>query len=140
MVKVAKFGGSSCASSEQFKKVKDIVLSDRDRKYIVVSAPGKRNSKDTKVTDLFLSLYEAVQEKKDGAEGKKSADGKVGKLLEKIQKRYQEILDGLSLSLSLETEGDYETAAFRSQPGLCGVTGRVSQCEGNGGVPRFSIY
>ena len=104
MLKVAKFGGSSCASSEQFKKVKDIVLSDRDRKYIVVSAPGKRNSKDTKVTDLFLSLYEAVQEKKDGAEGKKSADGKVGKLLEKIQKRYQEILDGLSLSLSLETE------------------------------------
>jgi len=104
MLKVAKFGGSSCASSEQFKKVKDIVLSDRDRKYIVVSAPGKRNSKDTKVTDLFLSLYEAVQEKKDGAEGKKSADGKVEKLLEKIQKRYQEILDGLSLSLSLETE------------------------------------
>ena len=104
MVKVAKFGGSSCASSEQFKKVKDIVLSDRDRKYIIVSAPGKRNSKDTKVTDLFLSLYEAVQEKKDGAEGKKSADGKVEKLLEKIQKRYQEILDGLSLSLSLETE------------------------------------
>ena len=104
MLKVAKFGGSSCASSEQFKKVKDIVLSDRDRKYIVVSAPGKRNSKDTKVTDLFLSLYEAVQEKKDGAERKKSADGKVEKLLEKIQKRYQEILDGLSLSLSLETE------------------------------------
>ena len=68
MVKVAKFGGSSCASSEQFKKVKDIVLSDRDRKYIIVSAPGKRNSKDTKVTDLFLSLYEAVQEKRDGAE------------------------------------------------------------------------
>ena len=56
MLKVAKFGGSSCASSEQFEKVKNIVMADRDRKYIVVSAPGKRDSKDIKVTDLFISL------------------------------------------------------------------------------------
>ena len=93
MLKVAKFGGSSCASSEQFAKVKNIVMSDRDRKYIVVSAPGKRDGKDIKVTDLFIALYEAVQKKKE-----------VEEIVERIKKRYQEIIDGLSLSISLEED------------------------------------
>ena len=93
MLKVAKFGGSSCASSEQFEKVKNIVMADRDRKYIVVSAPGKRDSRDIKVTDLFISLYGAVQEKK-----------KVESIVEKIKKRYQEIIDNLSLSISLDED------------------------------------
>ena len=48
MVKVVKFGGSSLASAEQFTKVGDIIRSDESRKYVVPSAPGKRNSKDTK--------------------------------------------------------------------------------------------
>ena len=47
MVKVVKFGGSSLASAEQFTKVGDIIRSDESRKYVVPSAPGKRNSKDT---------------------------------------------------------------------------------------------
>lgn len=93
MLKIAKFGGSSCASSEQFEKVKNIVMADRDRKYIVVSAPGKRDSKDTKVTDLFISLYEAVQKKKG-----------IEEIVEKIKRRYQEIIEGLSLSISLEED------------------------------------
>ncbi len=45
MVKVVKFGGSSLASAEQFTKVGDIIRSDESRKYVVPSAPGKRNSK-----------------------------------------------------------------------------------------------
>ena len=49
MLKIAKFGGSSCASGEQFRKVKEIVMEDRDRHFIVVSAPGKRNDRDIKV-------------------------------------------------------------------------------------------
>lgn len=93
MLKIAKFGGSSCASSEQFEKVKNIVMADRDRKYIVVSAPGKRDGKDTKVTDLFISLYEAVQKKKG-----------IEEIVEKIKRRYQEIIEGLSLSISLEED------------------------------------
>ena len=52
-VKVVKFGGSSVADAIQLQKVKDIVLSDPDRKYVVVSAPGKRYSDDNKVTDLL---------------------------------------------------------------------------------------
>ena len=53
MVKVVKFGGSSLASAEQFAKVGDIIRADESRKYVVPSAPGKRNSRDTKVTDML---------------------------------------------------------------------------------------
>ena len=58
MLKVVKFGGSSLADAEQFKKVKDIILSDPDRRYVVASAPGKRFSEDTKVTDMLYNCYE----------------------------------------------------------------------------------
>ena len=56
MVKVVKFGGSSLTSAEQFTKVGDIIRSDESRKYVVPSAPGKRNSKDTKVTDMLYAM------------------------------------------------------------------------------------
>ena len=49
-IKVAKFGGSSLADATQFKKVKDIVLADPDRRFVVPSAPGKRFDGDSKVT------------------------------------------------------------------------------------------
>lgn len=60
-MKVAKFGGSSVANAEQLKKVASIIQSDADRKIIVVSAPGKRNSEDIKVTDLLIDLGEAYR-------------------------------------------------------------------------------
>ena len=53
-IKVAKFGGSSLASAEQFKKVGHIIRSDKRRRYVVPSAPGKRFSSDIKVTDMLL--------------------------------------------------------------------------------------
>ena len=53
MLKVAKFGGSSLSSSEQFEKVKKIINSDPARRVVVVSAPGRQNSEDNKVTDLL---------------------------------------------------------------------------------------
>lgn len=53
MKKVVKFGGSSLASAEQFRKVGDIIREDSARRYVVPSAPGKRFSKDTKVTDML---------------------------------------------------------------------------------------
>ncbi|MBO7513538.1 MAG: aspartate kinase, partial [Fibrobacter sp.] len=55
---VCKFGGSSVADAGQFKKIKAIVESDKNRKVIVVSAPGKRNPKETKLTDLLYSTYD----------------------------------------------------------------------------------
>ena len=60
MKKVVKFGGSSLASARQFKKVKAIIDADKTRCYVVPSAPGKRDSKDTKVTDMLYQCYDAA--------------------------------------------------------------------------------
>ncbi len=57
-MKVVKFGGSSLADSSQFKKVKEIVEADKDRRYVVVSAPGKGKNNDHKVTDLLYMCYQ----------------------------------------------------------------------------------
>ncbi len=62
-MKVCKFGGSSLADSGQIKKVKDIIQQDSSRRYIVVSAPGKRTAEDTKVTDLLYALQGAIEQK-----------------------------------------------------------------------------
>ena len=55
MKKVVKFGGSSLANAKQFKKVADIIKADKSRRYVVPSAPGKRNDKDEKVTDMLYA-------------------------------------------------------------------------------------
>ena len=86
MKKVVKFGGSSLASAEQFTKVKDIICSDIDRRYVVPSAPGKRFSGDTKVTDMLYTCYAAAEQDEDFSEN-----------LHQIEERYQEIIDGSSL-------------------------------------------
>ena len=57
MVKVVKFGGSSLASAEQFKKVGNIIRAEESRRFVVPSAPGKRFSDDTKVTDMLYKCY-----------------------------------------------------------------------------------
>ena len=61
MKKVVKFGGSSLASAEQFKKVGNIIRSDKDRKFVVPSAPGKRYDGDIKVTDMLYDCYETAE-------------------------------------------------------------------------------
>ena len=58
---VTKFGGSSVASSEQFKKVKHIIESNPDRQIVISSAVGKKNSEDNKVTDLLYLLFAHIQ-------------------------------------------------------------------------------
>ena len=93
MKKVVKFGGSSLASAEQFKKVKEIINLDSKRKLVVPSAPGKRFSKDTKVTDMLYACYALAANNKDFTEQ-----------LSKIKERYDEIIAGLNLNLSLEEE------------------------------------
>ncbi|MCI8293337.1 MAG: aspartate kinase [Hespellia sp.] len=93
MRKVVKFGGSSLASAEQFKKVGRIIQADESRCYVVPSAPGKRNSSDTKVTDMLYSCYGAAIREKDFV-----------KQLEEIRRRYVDIIEGLGLNLSLDKE------------------------------------
>ena len=106
MKKVVKFGGSSLASAEQFRKVGDIIRADAGRRYVVPSAPGKRFAKDTKVTDMLYGCYAAA------AQGEPFSEK-----LAAIQERYQEIIDGLGLNLSLEKEFEQIAQAFAAQAG-----------------------
>lgn len=106
MSKVVKFGGSSLASAEQFKKVGDIVRADASRKYVVPSAPGKRFKEDTKVTDMLYGCYELAEQGKD-----------FKKALGEIKERYQEIIDGLDLDLSLDDEFAVIEKNFREKAG-----------------------
>ncbi|MFD2704920.1 aspartate kinase [Salibacterium lacus] len=86
-MKVAKFGGSSLADAEQIKKVSDIITSDTERKFVVVSAPGKRSDKDRKVTDLLIELGETFLE-----------HGSAEETLQLVVERYRSITEGLGLS------------------------------------------
>lgn len=104
-IKVTKFGGSSLASAEQFKKVANIVLSDRDRKYVVPSAPGKRFSDDNKVTDLLYRCYDEFSK------------GQESKSFEMIKERYNLIIEGLGLDLSLEHEFELLRLSFIGRAG-----------------------
>ena len=92
-MKVTKFGGSSMADAGQYRKVRDIVLSDPERKVVVVSAAGKRFSKDHKITDL---LYLCNAHAKYGVDS--------GTIFEMVASRYCGIRDELGLDLDLETE------------------------------------
>ena len=62
-MKVCKFGGTSMATAAAINRVKKIILSDKERRFVVVSAPGKRYSHDTKVTDLLYAAYAEKCEK-----------------------------------------------------------------------------
>ena len=106
MKKVVKFGGSSLASARQFKKVADIIKSDKSRRYVVPSAPGRRSDKDENVTDLLYACYDAV------AEGRSYK-----KILEKIKSRYMDIIDGLDLNLNLDHEFDRIEENFLAKAG-----------------------
>ena len=81
MKKVVKFGGSSLASAEQFKKVGDIIRSDESRRYVVPSAPGKRFDGDIKVTDMLYECYRAAEKVKRLQERSKKSRRDTRKLL-----------------------------------------------------------
>ncbi len=90
---VAKFGGSSLANAAQFRKVKNIVEMDPERKYIVPSAPGKRGPGDDKITDLLYAAHQAVSQGKP-----------FHHLLERIQARYVEIAEELGVEMDFGGE------------------------------------
>ncbi len=93
MKKVVKFGGSSLASAKQFEKVGEIIRSDKNRRYVVPSAPGRRFEGDDKVTDLLYDCYRRAQ-------SGESYDAQMGE----IRERYTEIISGLGLDLCLDEE------------------------------------
>jgi len=92
-IKAAKFGGSSLADAEQFKKVLKIINADHDRRYIVPSAPGRRSPSDGKITDMLYACHAMA-----------SSGGNFLKQLNEIRRRYESILYGLDLKLDLSEE------------------------------------
>ncbi|MBO4409385.1 MAG: aspartate kinase [Spirochaetales bacterium] len=93
MIKVAKFGGSSVADAVQFRKVRDIIKSDPSRRLVVVSAAGKRDSKDHKITDLLYLCHAHVTY---GVSCKE--------IFQTISDRFIEIRNDLGLSYRIEDE------------------------------------
>ena len=89
---VAKFGGSSLACAEQFRKVKKIVMEDSNRRYVVPSAPGKRDDNDYKITDLLYLCHAHV-------ENRISFDD----VFKIIEERYKEIVKDLGLSIDINS-------------------------------------
>ncbi len=89
-LKVLKFGGSSLADAEHFRAVAEIVKSEPERRYVVASAPGKRSSKDIKVTDMLYHCYELVADEKDFSEA-----------FDAIKERYDSIIKELGIDLDL---------------------------------------
>ena len=106
MKKVVKFGGSSLASAEQFMKVGAIIRADESRRYVVPSAPGKRFSDDTKVTDMLYHCYELAEQSKA-----------FNKQLNQIKDRYNEIIYGLKLDLSLDEDFEIIKKQFVAKEG-----------------------
>ncbi|RYG74643.1 aspartate kinase [Lentibacillus lipolyticus] len=106
-MKVSKFGGTSVASGKQIKKITNIITSDSDRKVIVVSAPGKRFSDDTKMTDLLIALGDAA-----------FANKPTGELKENIISRFSAIAEELEIPRKIveEIDDDIEQILVSDQP------------------------
>ena len=90
-IRVSKFGGSSLADAGQFAKVREILLSNPSRRYVVPSAPGKRAANDEKITDMLYECHRLARAGED-----------FSALFERIADRYRSIADSLSLDVPLE--------------------------------------
>ena len=95
-IKVVKFGGSSLADAAQFRKVAAIIKADPNRRFVVASAPGKRHSKDVKVTDMLYNCYEMVRNHED-----------ITAYYAQIAERYNSIIRDLGLQFDISGELEY---------------------------------
>ena len=119
MMKVVKFGGSSLADARQFAKAGEIIRADETRMYVVPSAPGKRFSGDTKVTDLLYTCYNRA------AAGESWQDP-----FRDICSRYNEIIKGLGLDYSLQEEFDTIEKNLREAPAKDYIASRGEYLNG----------
>ncbi len=105
-VKVVKFGGSSLADAKHFVQVANIIKADPARRYVVPSAPGKRFSDDTKVTDMLYKCYEMIRNHEN-----------IDEYYEKIVERYNGIIAELGLSFDISGELEYVKNAMLHRSG-----------------------
>ncbi|HSQ43263.1 MAG TPA: aspartate kinase [Fibrobacteraceae bacterium] len=115
---VCKFGGSSVASAAQFQKVKDIIDADERRCIVVVSAPGKRHSKETKLTDLLYSTHDLALKELDF-----SGPWNL------IRERYLELVRDLGLRSNVSSDLDFLAQQLRDSPQDVSVDYLVSRGE-----------
>ena len=106
MLKVVKFGGSSVASAEQFRKVKSVMEADPARRVAVISAAGKRTPDDHKMTDLLYLVHAHLRY------GVPADD-----ILAVLRSRLVEIRDGLGLAFPIEREFDGYAASLSKETG-----------------------
>ena len=102
-MKVAKFGGSSLSNATQIQKVAKIIQNDPEIQFVIVSAPGKRDDKDTKVTDLLIHLFD-----------EKVHSGSIERAKQMVLDRYSSIADELSLSKEIITHFDHVLTEYLS--------------------------
>lgn len=112
-MKVLKFGGSSLSDSKQFEKVKKIVKANDERKVVVVSAPGKRNADDSKITDLLYLCHAHIK-----------YDVSYDSILEMIKSRYLEICDKCNLKIDISKEIDKTFKDINSKSSLDYIVSR----------------
>ena len=103
--KVVKFGGSSLADANQFRKVAAIIKSDDKRKYVVPSAPGKRFSDDIKITDMLYKCCELAGSGIDFSES-----------FETIKERYNGIISELGIDMSLDEDFGLIAQELKNRP------------------------
>jgi len=106
VLKVVKFGGSSLADANQFKKVAEIIKAEPERRYVVPSAPGKRHKNDTKVTDMLYTCYDMASKGED-----------ITEFFSEIEARYNGIISDLGLDFSLDDDFSLIKNAFIHKAG-----------------------
>ena len=105
-LKVVKFGGTSLADAEHFKRVADIIKADPSRRYVVASAPGKRMDSDQKVTDMLYQCYQMIRNHEDITDHYK-----------KITQRYTSIIADLGIEFDITGELEYIKNAMMARSG-----------------------
>lgn len=101
ILKVVKFGGSSLADAEQFRKVGEIVKRERSRRFVIPSAPGKRFPGDDKITDLLYLCYETAKKGEN-----------IDPIFSRVTERYYEIAKELAVNCNLSAEFEYIRSAL----------------------------
>lgn len=124
---VSKFGGTSLAGADRFKVAKEIIEADENRKFVVVSAPGKRDARDTKVTDLLVELADSTC-----VGGGINLDiNHARNLLDEIKERFVEIEEELRTGVDIESEfAKIEHDIFEDGQGKAYITSRGEYLNG----------
>ena len=121
-IKVVKFGGSSLADAAHFKQVADIIKADPTRRFVIPSAPGKRFSTDTKVTDMLYSCYDLIKAR--------ASKDEIDAHYAKIVARYTSIIEELGLDFDMSGEFEYVKNAMLHSAGRDYVASRGEYLNG----------